>query len=310
MDSLTDIAVFTQVVDSGSFTAAAERLSLSKSVVSKYVTRLEDRLGARLLNRTTRRLSLTDSGRALHARASHILADLDDAEQAVTSAHGELRGRLRIAAPVSFGLQHLAPAVNAFLEAHKALTIDIDLNDRQINIVEEGFDMAVRAGYLEDSTLIARRLSSVRRVVVASPGYLAEHGTPTEPHELAQHWGLNYANMPRHLQWRFQTPQGKTITPQVPLRLQTNNGEMQISAAEAGLGITVLPTFICHQAITDGRLVPILCDYEQPAEGLYAVYPPGRFLTRRVRAFSEFLAGRFGDHPYWDDCLKDVHDQG
>jgi len=303
MDKFADLQAFVSVVDRGSFSAAGERLGVAKSVVSRRVSALEERLGVKLLNRTTRRLSLTDSGRALHERASRILADLEDAEQAVTSAHGELRGRLRIAAPLSFGLQHLAPAVNEFLQAHQELSIDIDLNDRQINIVEEGFDMAVRAGHLEDSTLIARRLSSVRRVTVASPAYLAEHGTPSEPTELTKHWGLNYANMPRHLQWRYQTPQGQTVTPQVPARLQVNNGEMQVSAAEAGLGIAVLPTFICHQAISNGRLVPILCDYEQPAEGLYAVYPPGRFLSRRVRAFSDFLAERFGDSPYWDDCL-------
>lgn len=305
MDKFADLQAFVTVVDAGSFSTAGERLGIAKSVISRRVSALEKRLGAKLLNRTTRRLSLTDAGRALHERASRILADLDDAEQAVTSAHAALRGRLRVAAPVSFGLQHLAPAVSDFLQQHEELSIDIDLNDRQVNIVEEGFDMAVRAGYLEDSTLVARRLSAVRRVVVASPGYLAEHGTPTHPAELARHWGLNYTNMPRHLQWRFRTPDGRTVTPQVPSRLQANNGEMQLLAAEANLGIAVLPTFICHQAIQAGRLVAILGDYEQPAEGLYAVYPPGRLLSRRVRAFSDFLAERFADPPYWDSCLED-----
>lgn len=163
--------------------------------------------------------------------------------------------------------------------------------------------MAVRVGYLEDSTLVARRLCSVRRVTVASPAYLAQHGTPVDPGGLEHHWGINYANMPRHVQWRYHTADGKTVTPQVPSRLQTNNGEMQASAAMAGIGIAVLPSFLCNEAIGDGRLIPILCDYEQPPEGLFAVYPPGRFLPRRVRAFSDFLAERFGEQPYWDACL-------
>ena len=303
MDKFADLQAFVTVVDAGSFSAAGERLAIAKSVVSRRVSALEQRLGVKLLNRTTRRLSLTDSGRALHQRASRILADLDDAEQVVTSAHGALRGRLRIAAPLSFGLLHLAPAVTEFLQVNEELVIDIDLNDRQVNIVEEGFDMAVRVGYLEDSTLVARRLSSVRRVTVASPGYLAQHGMPTEPDELEHHWGINYANIPRHMQWRYHLPDGKTVTPQVPSRLQTNNGEMQASAAMAGLGIAVLPSFLCNEAIADSRLIPLLCDYEQPPEGVYVVYPPGRFLSRRVRSFSDFLAERYGELAYWDQCL-------
>lgn len=241
MEKCADLQAFVTVVDTGSFSAAGERLEIAKSMVSRRVIAVERRLGVKLLNRTTRRLSLTDSGRTLHERASRILADLDETEQAVTSAHGELGGRLRIAAPLSFGLQHLAPAIIEFLQAHEQLAIDIDLNEPQVDIVEEGFDTAVRIGHLEDSTLVTRGLSCLRRVTAASPAYLNQQGAPAEPGELTQHRGISYANMPRHLQRRCKTRDGKSVAPQVPSRLQTNNGEMQANAAKAGLGITVLP---------------------------------------------------------------------
>jgi len=303
MDRFTDIETFVAVVETGSFSAAAERLGAAKSAVSRRVSALEARLGVKLLNRTTRRLNLTDSGRAFFERAGRILADLAEAEQAVSDAECALRGRIRVAAPLSFGLQHLAAAVTDFARQHPAVQIDLDLNDRQVSLVEEGFDMAVRIGQLADSSHIARRLCAIRRVAVASAGYLAQHGTPERPEDLVNHAGLRYTNMPRHLYWQFTTPEGRKLSPEVPDRLTANNGALLTRAAVDDLGVAVQPVFIVHRELADGRLQTILDDFPIPSEALYAVYPPGRYQSRRVRVFADFLAERFGGEPYWDRDL-------
>lgn len=304
MGRCSDLEAFVAVVDAGGFGLAAERLAIAKSAVSRRVSALEERLGARLLNRTTRRISLTDAGRALHERAGRILADLDDAEQSVANAQGALQGRLKVAAPLSFGLHHLQPAVTEFMTAHPAVQIELDLNDRQVDLVEEGFDMAIRIARLADSSLVARRLATVRRVAVASPAYLARHGTPRHPDELAAHQGLRYTNVRRHDAWTFLDARGRELRPPVPERLRANNGEVLAAAAAAGMGIALLPTFNVHQAIESGQLRVILADWQLSDEGLHLVYPPGRFLSRRARAFSDALAARFGGEPYWDGCLR------
>lgn len=306
MDRFTDIETFVAVVESGSFSAAAERLGAAKSAVSRRVSGLESRLGVKLLNRTTRKLSLTDSGRAFFERAGRILADLEEAEQAISDADCALRGRIRIAAPLSFGIEHLAPAINAFAEQHPAVRIDLDLNDRQVSLVEEGFDLAVRIGRLADSSLIARRLCEIRRVVVASPGYLKKHGIPACPEDLVNHDGLRYTNMPRHQFWQFGTPGGRAVSPEVPDRLTANNGALLAEAAVDGLGVTLQPTFIIHRQLADGSLRTILDDHPIPSEAMYAVFPPGRYQSRRVRVFTDFLAERFGGEPYWDAPLREA----
>jgi DNA-binding transcriptional LysR family regulator len=303
MDRFSDLETFVAVVEAGGFSPAAERLGVAKSAVSRRVSALEQRLGARLLNRTTRRISLTDAGRALHARARTILADLDEAEQSVAAAHRELRGRLKIAAPLSFGLLHLQPAIDDFLTRHPAVQIELDLNDREVDLIEEGVDMAVRIGELADSSLVARRLAPIRRVAVASPAYLASRGTPRHPNDLAAHQGLRYTNIRRRDAWTFLDPRGRAVRPEVPERLRANNGEALAAAAADGLGIAILPTFTVHRAVERGELVVILRDWRLTAPGLHLVYPPGRFMSRRVRAFSESLAERFGECPYWDRYL-------
>jgi len=303
MDRLTDIESFVAVVEAGSFSAAAERLGAAKSAVSRRVSALEARLGVKLLNRTTRTLSLTDNGRAYFERAGRILADLAEAEQSVSDADCALRGRIRLAAPLSFGLQHLAPAINAFAELHPEVQIDLDLNDRQISLVEEGFDMAVRIGRLADSSLIARRLCLIRRVAVASPDYLARHGTPQCPEDLVNHDGLRYTNIPRQHFWQFTATGGREFSPDVPDRLTANNGALLTEAAVNGLGVTVQPSFIVHRELADGRLQTILDAWPIPSESMYAVFPPGRYQSRRVRELADFLVGRFGDEPYWDRDL-------
>ena len=304
MNKFADLEAFVTVVDAGSFSAAAERLQLAKSAVSRRISELESRLGIQLLNRTTRRLSLTEAGESFHLQASRILADLEEAELSTSQKRGKLQGRLRLAAPLSFGLQHLMPALNEFLQAHPEIELDLDLNDRQVNLVEEGFDMAVRIGRLEDSTLIARKIGTIRSVTCASPDYLQRAGRPADPAALRQYQGLEYTNLPKPLRWRYIGPDGSEVTPKVPCRLRANNGEALMAAALQGLGIVRLPSFLVNEVVLAKQLEPILTSWQGNDEGMYAVYPPGRYLSHRVRLFTDFLAGRFGDTPYWDDCLK------
>ena len=304
MDRFADIEALIAIVESGSFSAAADRLGIAKSALSRRISLLEKRLDARLLNRTTRRLSLTDAGRAFYERAVRLLHDLEEAEQQVSSEHATLSGRLKVAAPLSFGLLHLKPLINAFLHDHAGVQIELDLNDRQIDLVEEGFDMAIRIGRLADSTLIARRLTNINRVTVASPDYLKARGTPIHPGDLADHSGLRYTNISRRDAWTFKNKQGETISVNIPERFSTNNGLMLADAVEAGLGIASLPTFEVYETVAAKRLVPILTDWRYSDIGLYLVYPPGRFLAARARTFSDVLAARFGGQPFWDECMS------
>jgi DNA-binding transcriptional LysR family regulator len=304
MDRFADIEAFTSVVEAGTFSAAGERLGVAKSVISRRISQLEKRLGSRLLHRTTRRLALTDAGKNFYQRAVQVLADLDDAEQCVTEETIELRGSLKLAAPLSFGLGHLSDAITDFLNEHPAIELNLDLNDRNINLVEEGFDLAVRIGELQDSTLVARRLGTVRNITCASRDYLERYGEPASPDELHQHIGLQYSNINYKQQWCYETPEGKTIYAQPQIRIRANNGEALAAAASAGLGITTGPTFILGRHIKEGSLIRILNEYQRPSVGIYAVYPPGRLTPRRIQVFSEFLAGRFGDNPYWDNGLS------
>lgn len=295
-----ELQAFVTVVDAGSFSAAAERLGIAKSMVSRRVGELEARLGAQLLHRTTRRLSLTEAGRDFHERATRLLVDLDEAEQSVASGQAALRGRLRLAAPLSFGVRHLAGALDRFALLHAELSLDVHLDDRQVNLVEEGFDLALRIGHLQDSTLVARPLAPIRLVVCASPAYLRAHGEPHHPADLAHHHGLSYGNIAESQQWSLLGGDGQRVVAHPLSRLRANNGDLMLRAASDGLGIAVLPTFIAHQALATGELVPILRDWQAPPATLFAVYASRRHLPERVRLLIEFLAERFGDHPYWD----------
>lgn len=300
MDKFASIEAFVAVVDTGSFSKAAERIGAIKSVVSRRVSLLEKHLGVQLLARTTRSQSLTSAGAQFYERAVTILAELDEAEQSIETASTELRGRLKVAAPLSFGLHHLTDALNEFLCEHPAIELDLDLNDREINLVEEGFDMAIRIGELRDSTLIARQLATIRFVTCASNSYLEKNGTPQSPDDLSSHVGLHYSNVTLRQAWEFSDgARGKTGA--IPgIRFNANNGDVLIAAAAAGLGIVTMPTFACADWLADGRLVTILEQYRRCPIHMYAVFPPGRLTPRRVQAFTDFLAGRFGELPYWD----------
>lgn len=300
MESLTDIAVFVQVVESGSFTAAAERLNLSKSVVSKYVSRLESRLGAQLLSRTTRRLSLTEAGTVLHERARRGLQEIDDAEAEVSRLQGAPRGTLRINAPASFGILHVAPALPEFLARYPDLSVDLHLDDRKLDMVEEGFDLSLRISELPDSSLVSRRLAACRHAVVAAPAYLARRGTPRRPEDLRDHNVISYRYQDSVDEWRFRSRGGEVVSVPVGGSLRTNNSLALRVALLGGAGITRTPTFLVGPDIAQGRLIRLLPDYETLEVSIYAVYPERRHLSPKVRAFVDFIAGRISDPPHWD----------
>ena len=305
MDKFEDLQAFVSVVEAGSFTAAADRLGADKSAISRRVSSLEEHLGAQLMRRTTRTLNLTETGRSFYERSARILADLDEAESAVATEHGELRGRLRVALPLSFGILHMGPPVNAFNEQHPRVRFDLELSDRRADLLQDGIDVAVRIGPLTDSSLIARRLFKSRLVVCASPGYLANNGTPATPEELRDHRCLVYSNerVPEH--WTWLDSEGVEQRVRVSVAMAANNGDLLSNAAANGLGIVMQPSFIVHRAIKAGELVPILDGYGWPEAIASAVYPPARHLSHRVRAFIDFLVEHFADTPYWDrDCAS------
>jgi DNA-binding transcriptional LysR family regulator len=298
MDRLGAIQAFVQVAETGSFSEAARRLRSSKSGVSRQISALETELGARLLHRTTRSLTLTEAGRGYFERAARVLADLDEADRSVSALQAAPRGRLRVNAPMSFGFLHLAPAIPDFLARYPDVELDMMMNDRFVDLVDEGFDVAVRIGNLDDSSLVARRLAPIRRVVCASPAYLAARGTPASPGELKGHDCLCYSNVPR--EWRFVGPDGPPYVVQVRGRLSANNGDALRIAALEDMGIINQPTFIVGGDLQSGTLVTLLNDFIPQDISLHAVYPHSRLLSPKVRAFVDFLAERFGPRPYWD----------
>ena len=300
MDALSDIAVFVQVVDSGSFTAAAERLGLSKSVVSKYVTRLEERLGARLLHRTTRRLGLTEVGRSFYARSREGLREIEEAEAEVSHLQSAPRGVLRLNSPMSFGILHIAPALADFLELYPDLSVDMSLDDRRLDLVEGGFDLALRIGELPDSSMVARRLGPCRHVVCAAPDYLRRHGVPRTPQDLSGHNALTYGYQESPREWHFAAPNGGIVRVPVSGTLQMNNSLGLREAVLRGAGLTLTPTFVVGADIKAGRLQAVLSEYRALEHSIYAVYPQRRHLSPKVRAFIEFMTARISDIPYWD----------
>lgn len=300
MDRLAAIEAFVRVAETHSFSAAALRLRLSKSVVSRQVGALEAELGVRLFHRTTRSLTLTEAGRGYFERTSRILDDLQDANLAVSQLQAAPRGRLRVNAPMSFGYLHLAPALPDFLARHADVNVDLVMNDRFVDLVDEGFDVAVRIGTLVDSSLIARRLAPVKRVVCASPAYVAAHGAPRTPDDLKQHDCLCNSNIALLHEWRFLAADGKPWHVDVQGRVSANNGDALRVAALAGLGVANLPTFIVGEDLRAGTLVTALDDFMLQDMTLNAVYPHARYLSPKVRAFVDFLADRFGPQPYWD----------
>ncbi len=300
MNRLQDLEAFVAVVESGSFTLAAERLGAAKSAVSRRVSALETRLGVELLRRTTRRLSLTDTGRSFYERSARILADLDEAEAAAAQAHGELSGTLKVALPLSFGVRHMAAPVAEFARRHPRVRFELDLNDRRVDLIDEGMDLALRIGRLKDSSLIARRLFTACTALVASPAYLEAHGTPERADDLAGHAFLAYSNLAEPNRLVGRDANGQRFDIDVTACLSASSGDFITEQAKAGRGIALQPTFIVGAAIERGELLPVLEDYSWPETPAYAVYPPTRHLSYRVRAFIDFLAEWFSGTPIWD----------
>ncbi|HEY8572409.1 LysR family transcriptional regulator [Phenylobacterium sp.] len=298
MDRLEEINAFVSVAEAKSFTHGAKRLGVSSAQASKLVARLENRLGSRLLNRTTRDVSLTDTGRAYLERARILLEEFEALESSVRDVDGCPRGVLKISAPVSFGAHQLTPALLEFAEAHPEISLDVSSTDRMVNLVEEGFDVAVRIGRLSDSSLVARKLADVRLVTCASPEYLERHGAPKTLADLAGHEAIIDTNGPDPAIWRFGS-RSETQDVRVNGRLRFGGAEACVAAARAGFGITRTPAFAAAEDLRAGRLQAVLCNFESELIHVHAVYPHARHLAPKVRFFVDFLAKRYAGEPEW-----------
>lgn len=300
MDKLEAMNAFVRVVALGSYAEAGRALGLTRSAVSKAVMELEQLLGARLLDRTTRRVSPTEAGLAYYESCVDILARVEETEMQVSRLHDEPRGVLKINAPMSFGSIFLGPLIAEFLSSYPGLRVELALNDRFIDPIEEGFDVTLRIGILSDSSLIARKLAPARRVLVASPGYLDAFGVPREPDDLAQHRCLNYGHTTTLQRWQLAS-KGQTVNVAINSVLCSNNGDVLRAAALAGQGITKLPTFLVGPDIKSRRLQPVLPDHPPTELNIFAIYAPNRYLAAKTRVLIDFLVSRLGDKPAWDD---------
>jgi DNA-binding transcriptional LysR family regulator len=299
IDIVAGMRVFTAVVESGSFAAAADKLDMSRGMATRYVAQLEAHLGARLLNRTTRKLSLTEAGSDYHQRATQILAMIAEAETSLAQEAATPRGTLRVTSSQAFGVRHLGWAITEYLQKFPEVQVDVTLNDRTVDLVEEGFDLAVRVASRVDPGLVARRIAPARIVACAAPGYLKQHGTPTSPKDLEKHNCLSYAYWSSQGEWVFRRD-GAEQRVRVSGNLRGNNGDILSAAAVEGLGVILHPTFLVYEALRQKKLVRILADWQAPELTLFAVYPHRKYLPPKVRSFIDFLAERFGPEPYWD----------
>jgi DNA-binding transcriptional LysR family regulator len=298
-NALQELTIFARVVGTGSLSAAARDLGMSPAVVSRRLASLEARLGVRLVNRTTRSLHLTDEGAAYYETCTRVLAEIEEADAAVSAGRAEPRGVLRVALPASFGNQHIAPLIPKFAELYPEVQIALSLSDRTVNLVEEGFDVAIRIADLADSSLAARRLAPNRRVVCASPAYLRRHGTPETPEDLAKHNCLTTTDFA--MNWDYRSADGKAGSVRVTGRYACDNWEVLREWALAGLGVALKSTWDVRRHLEDGSLVSLLPGYTFASDvAIYAVYPHRRHLPAKTRAFIEFLADSFGPEPYWD----------
>lgn len=304
MNSLNAIRLFTAAVDAGSFSEVGRRLGMAPSSVSRQVAALEDSVGAQLIHRTTRKLGLTEAGRLYFERVSRILAELDEATAAVSHLEESPRGVLHVNGPTAFGVRHVAPALPDFLARYPEVRVELTLTDNFVDLLEVGADVAVRVGELEDSSLIARRLAPNRRVLCASPGYLARAGTPERPGDLAAHNCLVYTRHHGNVNWNLGGPDGLAEV-RAGGNLRTNNTEAVHAAALGGLGIALLPSWLVGQEVQSGRLVEVLPGYRAAPgaldTGIHALYPADRHLSTKVRAFVDFLVERYGPRPYWEE---------
>lgn len=300
MDKLNSMTIFTSVVENEGFSAAAVKLGLSRAQVSKAVAQLESYLGIRLLNRTTRHTSLTESGKIYYERTQTILDEINEIESIASNANQQPRGRLTISAPTSFGILQLQKAIPDYLKKYPDVQISLSLADRFIDVVSEGYDLVIRITALEDSSLIAKKLAPCKRVLCASPDYLQQHGEPKVPQDLATHHCLVYSNELKPDNWTLTGPTGAEKV-KVNGPVCADNGDVLKATALSGLGIALLPTFIVGDALQSGELKQILKDYCPPDISIYSVFPSRRYLSVKVRTFIDFLTTYYGDNPQWDD---------
>ena len=293
------MAIFAAVVDAKSFSEAARRMGLSKGAVSKAVTHLEKSIGARLLNRTTRSMSVTEAGAEFYTHCARIVEEYEQARHSVGRFHSAPRGLLRVSAPVAFGTLHIAPALPQFLARNREVRIDMSIGDRFVDLADEGFDVAIRIVKEPALTLVARRLAPVNRKIVATPGYFRRHGVPKRPAQLKEHNCLTYTYFNPQDSWRLRGPAGDITVP-ISGNLRLNDDEALTAAVLGGLGIALLPTFLIGRALQEGRLRAVLSDHVPSERHIYAVYLPNRHLPAKVRAFIDFLVERFSPTPYWD----------
>ncbi len=299
MGQLEDMAMFVRIVEAGSITKAAEQLNIAKSAVSRRLKELEIRLGSQLISRTTRQSNLTQAGEQYYYRVTNILNEVDALNEASSGAPTRIEGTLKMTSPLSFGLLHLKDVVDEYANQHPNLSFELDFSDRHTDLVEEGFELAIRIGEMQDSSYQARRLSLIRHTLCASPEYLERMGTPKTVEDLVDHEFLQYS-LSKSNTIELTDEQSKKHQVEINSKIKINNGDFLHDMAVKGHGITFLPTFITYRTVANGDLVPILQQYQLPTLNAYAVYPKNRFLSQRCRYFIDFIAERFGDNPYWD----------
>jgi len=295
MDRLTEMEAFAMVVDQGGFTDAARKMGISKSAVSKHISSLEARLGARLLNRTTRRVSPTEIGLVYYDRARRVLNDAGEADSIVTAMQSAPSGVLRLSVATDFGTSLLTPVLDEFLRAFPDISVNMVLSNTYVELISEGFDMAIRLGEMEDSTLRARKVAEATQRLVAAPSYFAEHGRPERIDDLSAHRLLHYSNQASANVWRITAPSGEVRQVRGSGWLTVNDGQSLLNAAIKGLGIAYLPSYLYHRALAEGLVEDVIPDLPASALSVYAVYPPGRFTQPKVRAFIDFLVEQFAD---------------
>ncbi|MEL6952636.1 MAG: LysR family transcriptional regulator [Pseudomonadota bacterium] len=295
MDRLTEMEAFATVVDQGGFTDAAKKMGISKSAVSKHVSSLESRLGARLLNRTTRRVSPTEIGLAYYDRARRVLNDAGEADALVTAMQSAPSGMLRVSVATDFGVNHLSPVLGEFLHSYPDITVNMVLNNRYVELISEGFDLAIRVGELEDSSLRARKLCETNKRMIAAPAYFDQYGQPQKIDDLNEHKLLHYSNQASGNVWKVTAPSGEKRQVRTAGSLTVNDGQSLLNAAIGGLGIAYLPSFLYAEPMRQGQLVDAIPELPMEVQGIYAIYPPGRYTQPKVRAFIDFLVDQFRD---------------
>ncbi|VAX07256.1 Transcriptional regulator, LysR family [hydrothermal vent metagenome] len=299
MGQLEDMTAFVRIVDAGTISRAAEQSGMAKSALSRRLSDLETRMNVQLLNRTTRKSSLTEAGRSYYARAQQIINDVNELHALTSNAKAALQGDLKIAVPNSFGLLHLTPLINEFAKLHPQIDFQVNFSDGQVDLVEEGFDIAVRIAELKNSSHIARKLTQINLILCTSPEYILKTGSPQDPHDLKNHDFIGYS-LSSNSSFKLTDAQGSETILRPSFKINANNGEYLCAAAIAGLGIAALPTFLVSKAIDEGKLIQLLPQYSLPAFNAYALYPQTRHLSRRVRVFIDFLVDKFAGPPHWD----------